>query len=81
MPYYITLGTMKNGAIKRTVIDAPRSLPRARRVARMLARDRFGSPEFVKDQTLAGGYWREAAQDGETKGDTITIEASTEDIH
>lgn len=79
MTFYVTLTTKVRARLQQTVIETAKTLPGAVRMARALARQRFSQPELVRDQTLAGGYWKEAEPGGETEGDTITVEPNKAD--
>jgi hypothetical protein len=79
--FYIEL---RNSSSRRRVIviETARSEPGAKRMARALARQRFGDPFFVVDRPRnGGGYWRELATDGETAGQEIHVTGSCDDTH
>lgn len=80
--FYIYLHSQQPGQRAATVIETARKTVGAKRMARILARERFGDPLFVRDQgSVIGGHWRENDEDGATKGERITVMAAMDDIH
>jgi len=70
----------KKHARRPTVIETSRTEPGAKRMARALARQRFGDPFFVVERSAkGGGHWQERATDGETTGEEIHITGNQDD--
>ena len=79
---YIELRTNNSGRRPRTVIETARTESGAKRMARALARQRFGDPFFVLNRSATGGgYWQERATDGQTAGEEIHVTGSQDDTH